>query len=277
MELAIGTANFGNQYGINKAKLTFQEIKKILNFAKKKNIKYLDTSFNYGDSIKILSKFNLKDFHISSKFFITKESKIDSVISQIKSNLKILKIEKFENLMIHNFYQLTKKEIIKNIPLLLIIKKEKLTKNIGISVYDPKELDVTWGIWRPDLVQFPLNILDRRFLNSKWIDKLKNNKIKIHARSIFLQGLLLNNTIVNRMSKKYIKNFSTWSLNNKIKKSEACINFIKSIKKVNRVILGVENSYQLSELHKYFLSKNKYIYPKKNYTYNMNIIDPRRW
>jgi len=277
MELAIGTANFGNQYGINKTKLTFQEIKKILIYAKKKHIKYLDTSFNYGDSIKILSKFNLKYFNISSKFFIAKESKIDSVISQIKSNLKILKIEMFENLMIHNFYQLTKKDIIRNIPLLLMIKKEKLTKNIGISVYDPKELDLTWGIWRPDLVQFPLNILDRRFLHSKWIDKLKNNKTKIHVRSIFLQGLLLNNTIINRTSKKFIKNFSIWSLNKKIKKSEACINFIKSIKKVNRVILGVENSYQLSELHKYFISKNKYIYPKKNYTYNMNIIDPRRW
>lgn len=277
MELAIGTANFGNQYGINKKKLTFQEIKKILIFAKEKRIKYLDTSFNYGDSIKILSKFNLKNFNISSKFFIAKEPIINSVISQIKSNLKILKIEMFENLMIHNFYQLTKKDIIKNIPLLLMIKNEKLTKNIGISVYDPKELDLTWGIWRPDLVQFPLNILDRRFLHSKWIDKLKNNKIKIHVRSIFLQGLLLNNTIINRTSKKFIKNFSIWSSNNNIKKSEACINFIKSIKKVNRVILGVENSYQLSELHKYFISKNKYIYPKKNYTYNMNIIDPRRW
>ena len=37
----------------------------------------------------------------------------------------------------------------------------------------------------------PENILDRRLLESGWLEKLKKRNIEVHARSIFLQGILL--------------------------------------------------------------------------------------
>ena len=42
-----------------------------------------------------------------------------------------------------------------------------------------------------DMVQLPYNIIDQNFETSGWIKKLKKMNIKIHVRSIFLQGLLL--------------------------------------------------------------------------------------
>ena len=40
-------------------------------------------------------------------------------------------------------------------------------------------------IWKPDLVQIPLNLFDHRFLQSGWLNILKKNKIQIFARSCF--------------------------------------------------------------------------------------------
>ena len=45
--------------------------------------------------------------------------------------------------------------------------------------------------FKPDVLQCPFNVIDRRLNNKNIINLLKKNEIKIHARSIFLQGLLL--------------------------------------------------------------------------------------
>ena len=54
-----------------------------------------------------------------------------------------------------------------------------------------------------DVVQCPFNILDRRILNSGYFDKLKKLGKETHARSIFLQGLLINKSF---HKKKYFRN-----------------------------------------------------------------------
>ena len=82
--------------------------------------------------------------------------------------------------------------------------KKKYFKNIGISIYDPNCLDKFINNYDFDIVQCPFNILDKRLIRSGWYEKLKNNKIKIHVRSIFLQGLLVD----KRLYKK--KYFMKW-------------------------------------------------------------------
>ncbi len=68
-KLVIGTANFGQRYGISKkkTKLSFNNIKKILNYANKHGVKDLDTAMTYGDTEKILGKINLKKNKIYTK------------------------------------------------------------------------------------------------------------------------------------------------------------------------------------------------------------------
>ena len=92
--------------------------------------------------------------------------------------------------------------------------KEMQNKNIinklGFTVYQPEELVYLVKKFKPDLVQIPYSIFDRRFHNSGWIDKLYDLGIEIHVRSIFLQGLLLSNTL--RLPKKILKYKKTFSL-----------------------------------------------------------------
>lgn len=71
------------------------------------------------------------------------------------------------------------------------LKAQHLVKNIGVSVYEGKQIDGILERFDIDLIQLPLNVLDQRLLHSGHLAKLKNAGIEIHARSVFLQGLLL--------------------------------------------------------------------------------------
>ena len=69
MKLAIGTVQFGTNYGvrsINK-QVKFNEVKKILDYAYSKNISFLDTAVGYGRSEKILGKTDISNFSVVTK------------------------------------------------------------------------------------------------------------------------------------------------------------------------------------------------------------------
>ena len=68
---------------------------------------------------------------------------------------------------------------------------------------NPVELDKYFNYYNFEVVQFPLNIFDRRIIDSGWLDKLKKKGVELHARSIFLQGLLLLDK--KDLPKKFLK------------------------------------------------------------------------
>ena len=50
-----------------------------------------------------------------------------------------------------------------------------------------------------NILQIPINILDHRLVKENYLGELKSYGIELHARSVFLQGLLLmpRNSIPN--------------------------------------------------------------------------------
>ena len=71
MKLIVGTAQFGLKYGIKKKKITRNQLKKILNYTKKKKLNYFDTATSYGKSQEILG--SIKNKKIISKIIIPKK------------------------------------------------------------------------------------------------------------------------------------------------------------------------------------------------------------
>ena len=57
------------------------------------------------------------------------------------------------------------------------LKEEKLINKTGISIYSPEEIKPILDKYNFDIVQTPMNILDRRILESGWLQKLKENNI----------------------------------------------------------------------------------------------------
>ena len=69
MKLALGTVQFGVDYGISNTlgKTHHKEIKKILNLAKSENITTIDTASAYGNAEAELGQCSLNPFNIVSK------------------------------------------------------------------------------------------------------------------------------------------------------------------------------------------------------------------
>lgn len=282
MKIALGAANFGQKYGINNKKIKVSEIKYIKNYLSSTKIKIFDTSEQYKNSEKIIGKLNIKNPKVITKIkFNSEKSKNFNVIENKISNsiTNLNNIQQIYGVLIHDYKDLLRRNGKKVLYYLENLKKKKIIKYIGISIYSPKELDIIWKFWKPDIVQAPLNILDQRIVDSGWLRILKENKILFYPRSIFLQGLLIKkneNIILNKNIKKNINKFYDWCNNSKITPLEACVQFIKQFNNVNYVIVGFDNLNQLKTIVKLF-KKKKIFVPKKFKTKNLNLIDPRKW
>jgi len=73
---------------------------------------------------------------------------------------------------------------------LLSLRERGLVRRIGVSIYNAGDLD---GL-NPallDMVQLPLSLYDQRLLQDGTLARLRAHGTVIHARSLYLQGLLL--------------------------------------------------------------------------------------
>ena len=172
MKLVLGSAQFGNNYGlVNGRKILLSEIRKIEKIVSKSNIRYIDTSINYGDSEKIIGNSRLKKLNIITKLKLPKGNiNINRWVRyKLNLSLKRLKVKKIYGILVHDVNDVLKKNGKKYLKILYYFKKEGIIKNIGLSVYRPTDLKKIWKYWKPDIVQCPFNIFDHRFLK-----KLKN-------------------------------------------------------------------------------------------------------
>jgi aryl-alcohol dehydrogenase-like predicted oxidoreductase len=286
MKIVIGTANFNQNYGLINSKIkNLREVKKILNYCRKKNIKYLDTSFSYKLSKKFIENLNFKYLNIITKIKLPKKNKkifIENLEKKIKKELKLYRAKKFYALLLHNSKDIKSKygnEFLKKI---MYLKKIGLVDKVGVSIYETSELHQILKKFTPNIVQLPLNIIDRRFLEKKIILKLKKKKIQIQARSIFLQGILTKRPDMFQSLKKnkrlygIILGLFNWCIKKNLDLKEVCLLFIKKQKHIDFLTIGIESLEQLkqniSSLRNYknfdlskFISKDK------------KIIDPRKW
>ena len=191
MKLSIGTVQIGLDYGISNqvGKVAFNEVQKILTFAKKHNITYLDTAMAYGLSEEVIGlyrkKNNDKDFKIITKIPDTKHSTI-SINDMLEHALIRLSCDHVYALLLHTAENINKSTYAQ----LLSLKEQGKIKKLGVSVYSPEQAFLIAKNFNIDLIQLPLNIFDQRFIESGCLQFLKDKGIEIHTRSLFIQGLL---------------------------------------------------------------------------------------
>ena len=279
-KIILGSAQFGNKYGITNFKKTkISEIQKIILYAKTKGIKTIDTAQDYGKSEKILGKINIKDFKIITKIkFDKKKQNIEKLIFNSKKNLKNNKIY---GVLFHSSKSLLGKYGIQLFDEIIKLKKRKLINKIGISIYSPNEFfELKKKGFKFDIIQIPLSIFDKRFLKNDVLRKIKKTGSEIHARSIFLQGLLLQeNKDIPSQFKKWEKSWNNWNyfiLKNKFKKTNVCINFVLQNKYINKIIIGFSFLKNFKNIFRNFKKINiKKL--NKDFTNDIRLIDPRLW
>ena len=285
-KLALGTVQFGTDYGINSGvKVQPDEVSRIINYARNNGINLLDTAQLYGSSEKVLGDSNTQDFNVVSKTRgfdkedIT-ESIANFVISDLNQSLKLLKRNSLYALLVHHGEDLLRPggEIIFN--KLQILKDKGLVSKIGVSAYIDNQLINIIDRFDIDIIQLPMNILDRRLIDNGLLNKIYSIGIEIHTRSIFLQGLLLMDPkkrpkIFDRWSNLW-KIWDEWLYDNKLSALQATLIYMISLPEISRVLVGVDNKDQLQNIIK-ALKGNIPNIPKELSINDPDLLNPGNW
>ncbi len=282
--IILGTAQFGEDYGISNlsGKLNATEVVKIMEYSNFVGINTIDTAISYKSSENTLSNFRLDTWDVSTKIPRVPEN-INNIYSwlesQIENSMKRLKIENFSNLLFHEPLQLIEKNGKLIWDSVQKLKNKMKIEKIGFSIYSTTELDELLNNYTPEIVQVPYNILDQRIVTSGWLEKLTKLKVEVHARSIFLQGLLLMTK--NERPKKFSKWSDIWIqwekyLNsNNYSALQASLAFVLKNKKIKKIVIGVQSANQLKEIMEN-TSFQITSFPEFD-VHDNSLLDPSKW
>lgn len=284
-KLALGTVQFGMAYGIagSEGQVQKGEVEKILKFAREADIDTLDTAIAYGESEKVLGSIGVSEFQIITKLPGLKPGCDDVglwVDQELKNSLKRLNVTHVHAILLHKPSDLLSPKGDELYKSLQCVKQRGLANKIGISIYEPKELDALCPHFDFDIIQSPLNIIDRRIIDTGWADTLCKKGIELHTRSAFLQGLLLMNG--RDRPQKFNHWQSLWdewedTLEEKeLSPLQACLHYALSISQVDRVVVGVNNLEQFQEIASVRQDKASR-FPKWSSEYDHRLLNPARW
>jgi len=280
-KLVIGAANFSKPYGLLGSKLNLNVFKKICKTYNKKNCTLtLDTAISYENSYKIISKISDIRLKIITKFPLTKKKvSLVDVREMLNNDLQKLKQKKFYAVLIHNTNILRTKNGKNIYKFLLQLKQEKLITKIGFSIYKTKELKRFYKKYKPEIIQLPINLFNQEFLESGWLKKIKKDQVEIHARSVFLQGIILNSEnkiFKNNPFKNHFLLFHKWMIKNKINAFDSSLNFISQIKYLDKIIIGINSFKQFEKILNFKTKKGNFNYRALKST-NQKLINPSKW
>ena len=286
MRLSLGSAQFGSNYGLTNrtGKVNSSEIRNILDVSRKNGIKTIDTAYSYGDSEETLGKCGIRDFKLVSKFpnFSDKIYDLSNLKYFISNSLDKLQLSKLHGILFHNSADLLNQDAHYINECFMKLKEEGLVSKFGVSIYNTAELErIFEKNFDIGIVQGPINIFDRRILTSGWLNELAKKDIEFHARSIFLQGLLIESAF---HSKSY---FRSWKnkfeiYQNFVNESgydsiSLAINYVKSISNISNIIVGVQSTSQIEEVIKKYKKVIDIDYPSDLASEDEMLVNPSLW
>gem|GEM_PF-2061768 len=194
MKLGLGTVQFGQAYGVSNTggQVAPDEAARILAQAAQAGVAVLDTAANYGTAEDVLEKLDTKPFRLVTKTISVKQG-VPAVVARARQSAERLKAD---TLLVHAAADLKDDALW---PALQALKAEGVFRKIGISVYVADDPLAVAQTFRPDVMQLPFSVLDQRLLKSGALMRLKDLGVEIHARSIFLQGLLFLDVLPEKL------------------------------------------------------------------------------
>lgn len=283
-KFGIGTSQYIKNYGILKTNINKRKFIDLIK-KKSKNIDLIDTAPSYNNVEKIIGKYSNKNLKIISKFDktkkINKKKRFNELEKGFVKTIKSFGKKKIYAMLFHdvNDINLLRDNDIKN-KFNTLIKNSKI--KVGFSSYDINKLEKYLKIFQFDIIQIPINPFNIDKNKILLLKKLKKKyKIEIHARSLFLQGLSLEDTSklpknFNLLKNKIIK-IDKLIDEYKISRYDFFISFTKSLKVIDYAIVGMTSKKDFNALinAKLIKIKDKDIFRFK--IKNKKITDPRFW
>lgn len=283
--LALGTVQFGLSYGVANqlGQVSRASAKAMLELAAGQGVDTLDTAIAYGESEACLGEAGIGGFKVVSKLPALPVgcTAVDAwVQEQLCLSLARLGTGSLYGLLLHRPEQLLEGGGAALYQALQRLKETGQVQKIGVSIYDPRQLDVLVPRYKFDLVQAPLSLVDRRLQASGWLQRLKEEGVEVHTRSAFLQGLLLmpRPAIPARFAPwaALWDRWHTWLAGHELPAVQACLAYPLSLPGVDRVVVGADSVGQLSEVLQAAAAGGSHDFPDLQCDAE-DLINPARW
>lgn len=185
VKLVLGTAQLSRSYGViqRHREVRRDNPKAILRAAESVGFVALDTSPLYGEAEKDIG------FSGTTMAVFTKLDPERSVEDSLLVSFNSLKRPFLEGVYLHEEFVASDKQI-ESLRILREYKSKNKIDKVGVSIYSEDEFHMANSNPDVDIIQLPYNIFDSRFSQSFLRHHLDETKT-VYARSIFLQGLLL--------------------------------------------------------------------------------------
>ncbi|MFC5405008.1 aldo/keto reductase [Cohnella soli] len=261
MKLGLGTVQFGMPYGVsNRTGQTMpDEAAYILDVAAAAGVQVLDTAALYGESERVLGRLLRKSHPFR---IVTKTDSLippngasldaDEVVRRLEQSLRRLGQSNVYGFLLHRPAELLSpygETIMRGLEK---CKRMGYVAKVGVSVYPEDSVFEMIAKYPLDLVQVPVNLLDQRLIANGFLDRCKEQGIEIHARSVFLQGLIgMEPNQMPAYFAPYMPKLSELrdTLDREgIGPMEAAVSFAEQCRLIDAYVCGVNDGAQLSQL-----------------------------
>ena len=291
-QLCLGTAQFGLAYGITNAAGQVPEdaVEPLLLQAQEAGICWLDTAQAYGNAEAVLGRQlpAAHGFRLISKLPAQPQPEFtpqdaDAWEQAIHASCQRLGMCGLDALLLHAPADLAKSGGQHLEAWLLGLRERGVVQRLGVSIYAAEDLD---GV-NPallDLVQLPLSLFDQRLLLNGTLARLRARGTAIHARSLYLQGLLLTPAAqwprwVSPEVCSHQQALEALAEQRGCRLIDLALGFAREQQDLEAVVLGVCSVRELLELRQAWAA----ISPWQEGEWltwalqNPGILDPRRW
>lgn len=261
MKIGLGAVQFGLDYGIanTAGKVSEGDVAAILAAAAQLQLTLIDTAALYGDSEAVLGRTMspASPFDIVTKTPQFAGSTLSELAAQqledsLHASLRKLQRRSVYGLLIHRVDDLLLPGGEVLMARMALLKQRGLVSKIGVSVYTGQQIDAVLARFPIDLIQLPINVLDQRLLHSGHLRKLKQAGVEIHARSAFLQGLLLMapHELPAHFDgvREHLAAYHRFIAGQALTPLQAALGFVTGLEEIDRVICGVNSGMQLHEI-----------------------------
>ncbi len=284
MKIILGLANFQKNYHKKKLyNLSLSQKIKILKNLEKNKIFEVDTSPDYGNAESLVGKYCNNNILVHSKLRAIPKIKDKVKLQQwveknIFETLKKIKKKRIKTYFFHGPNDLLKYEGQICYDFLNKYKDRGYFDKIGISIYEPKQYIKVLKKFDIDCIQAPANVFDNRFIEKNLSNFFMKRKIILFARSLFLQGILVDENlsfkIKDNRAKSLLLKWYNYINNNDLSMIEECLNFAK-MKKIKNLVIGMNSLGEIKKIINHKFHKNvNLIKFKSEYA---KLIDPRFW
>lgn len=285
-KLCLGTVQFGLSYGITNqdGQVSEVEVRRILNLAALSGIELLDTAQAYGTAEAVLGRCwpSKAPRRLISK--LPAEAPMQCWEDSLVATLQRLQAPKLHGFLLHRSSDLLAADGYELLDWLESLRERGVVECIGVSIYEASELEGL-PLDRLQLVQLPLSVYDQRLIRDGTVAKLQDLGIAVHARSVLLQGLLLQSPHQwpDYLSPAFRLHHARWLeylQQQDLSPLAGALGFVRACEGVEAVLVGVVRHEELIEVLQAWsqvetsLAKTP---PPDWFWENQLDLDPRRW